>query len=65
MIPCRLVKDDAAMRKPEEDLEQRIGRLPCWRGPVALSPLAGGLTNISYVADDGREKFVVAAPAGA
>ena len=59
MILCRLVKGDAAMRKPEEDLEQRIGRLPCWRGPVALSPLTGGLTNISYVADDGREKFVV------
>lgn len=59
MILCRLVKDDAAMRKPEEDLEQRIGRLPCWRGPVSLSPLTGGLTNISYVADDGREKFVV------
>ena len=59
MIPCRLVKDDAAMRKPEGDLEQRIGRLPCWRGPVAMSPLMGGLTNISYVVEDRREKFVV------
>lgn len=59
MILCRLVKDDAAMRKPEEDLERRIERLACWRRPVVLLPLPGGLTNISYVADDGREKFVV------
>ena len=47
------------MRKPEADLEGTIARLPCWRGPVRLSPLRGGLTNISYVADDGGEKFVV------
>lgn len=40
-------------------LEEKIARLPCWRGPVTLTPLKGGLTNISFVADDGREKFVV------
>lgn len=34
-------------------------RLSCWHRPVSLTPLEGGLTNISYVADDGREKFVV------
>lgn len=45
------------MRK--DDLESRLARLACWRGPVTLAPLEGGLTNISYVADDGREKFVV------
>ena len=45
------------MRK--DDLESRLARLTCWRGPVTLAPLEGGLTNISYVADDGREKFVV------
>ena len=45
------------MRK--DDLESRLARLACWRGPVTLTPLEGGLTNISYVADDGREKFVV------
>jgi thiamine kinase-like enzyme len=44
------------MRK---DLETRIARLPCWRGPVSLEPLKGGLTNISFVATDGAEKFVV------
>ena len=45
------------MRK--DDLESRLARLTCWRGPVTLAPLEGGLTYISYVADDGREKFVV------
>ncbi len=45
------------MRK--DDLESRLAHLACWRGPVTLAPLEGGLTNISYVADDGREKFVV------
>ena len=40
-------------------LEARIARLSCWRGPVTLAPLKGGLTNISFVATDGPEKFVV------
>ena len=39
--------------------EEALLRLPCWRAPVTLTPLKGGLTNVSYVADDGREKFVV------
>jgi thiamine kinase-like enzyme len=39
--------------------EEALARLPCWRAPVRLSPLKGGLTNLSYVADDGQEKFVV------
>lgn len=45
------------MRK--DDLKGKLARLACWRGPVTLLPLKGGLTNLSYVADDGREKFVV------
>ncbi len=45
------------MRK--DDLEGKLARLACWRGPVTLAPLKGGLTNLSYVADDGSEKFVV------
>jgi thiamine kinase-like enzyme len=40
-------------------LEKRLANLSCWRRPVTLTPLKGGLTNISYVADDGVEKFVV------
>ena len=44
------------MRK---DLLDKVARLSCWRGPVALEPLKGGLTNIAFVATDGAEKFVV------
>jgi thiamine kinase-like enzyme len=40
------------------ELEKRIVELGCWRGPVTLTPLTGGLTNISYVVTDGVEKFV-------
>ena len=40
-------------------LAERIERLPCWQGRVALEPLKGGLTNISFVATEGSEKFVV------
>lgn len=43
----------------KDGLESKLARLSCWRGPVALQPLKGGLTNLSWVADDGREKFVV------
>src|SRR5262249_35728016 len=37
----------------------RVAQLPCWRGLVALEPLKGGLTNISFVASDRGERFVV------
>src|ERR1700757_1243587 len=40
-------------------LAERIGRLPRWQGRVALEPLKGGLTNISYVATDASGKYVV------
>jgi thiamine kinase-like enzyme len=49
------LEGSAAMRK----LESRVAQLPCWRGPVALEPLKGGLTNISFVATDRGERFVV------
>lgn len=42
-----------------ESLQQRVARLPCWRNEISLAPLKGGLTNISFVATDGAEKFVV------
>ncbi len=41
------------------DLERRIATLACWRGPVTMAPLTGGLTNLSYVVGDAGEKFVV------
>src|SRR5260370_32390864 len=44
------------MRK---DLLHKVAQLSCWRGPVALEPLKGGLTNISFVATCLGEKFVV------
>jgi thiamine kinase-like enzyme len=43
----------------DDALQDRLANLSCWRGPVTLTPLKGGLTNVSYVADDGAEKFVV------
>ena len=41
------------------ELEERVARLACWKAPVDLAPLKGGLTNISFVATHGGEKFVV------
>ena len=32
------------------DLLDKAAHLACWRGPVELQPLKGGLTNISFVA---------------
>src|SRR5690349_24428069 len=43
--------DDALLRK--------LAALPCWQGTVSLEPLKGGLTNLSFVATDSGEKFVV------
>jgi thiamine kinase-like enzyme len=40
------------------DLEARIAALPCWRGKVTLEPLHGGLSNTSFVVDDGGERYV-------
>jgi thiamine kinase-like enzyme len=41
------------------DLLDKAAHLACWRGPVELQPLKGGLTNISFVATCLGEKFVV------
>lgn len=40
-------------------LRERLSRLPIWQGEVALQPLPGGLTNISFVATDRSGKYVV------
>src|SRR6476646_6709118 len=49
------------MRKDPTDstLEARLKRLTCWIRPVTLTLLKGGLSNLSYLADEGTEKFVV------
>jgi thiamine kinase-like enzyme len=41
------------------DLLDKVARLACWHGPVELSQLKGGLTNISFVATYRGERFVV------
>jgi thiamine kinase-like enzyme len=40
------------------ELEERVARLACWKAPVELAPLKGGLTNISFVVTHRGEKFV-------
>src|SRR6187402_863678 len=41
-----------------ETLRDKVARLACWKSPVELTPLKGGLTNISFVVTHGGEKFV-------
>ena len=41
------------------ELERRVLALACWRGPVEMAALKGGLTNLSFVVEDAGEKFVV------
>jgi thiamine kinase-like enzyme len=43
----------------DDALLDRLAALPCWQGTVSLEPLKGGLTNLSFVAEDRGEKFVV------
>jgi thiamine kinase-like enzyme len=40
------------------DLEARITALTCWHGKVKLEPLYGGLSNTTFVVDDGRDRYV-------
>src|SRR3954447_9200016 len=51
-IPARRVRlSDTAVR--------RIRALPCWHGPIALEPLKGGLSNVSFrVVEHGGRKAV-------
>lgn len=43
----------------DDDAEQAISALPCWRGAVSVTPLGGGITNRNYLATCAGEKFVV------
>jgi thiamine kinase-like enzyme len=40
------------------ELEKKVASLACWKSPVELAPLKGGLTNISFVVTHRGEKFV-------
>ena len=37
---------------------QRLRSLDHWRGPIAISPLSGGITNTNYLIDDGGSRYV-------
>jgi thiamine kinase-like enzyme len=39
--------------------EDRIARLPLWRGRVTVAPLSGGITNRNFVVDDGARRAMV------
>lgn len=39
--------------------QARIGKLPCWNGPVEVVPLVGGMTNRNYLVTNAGERFVV------
>jgi thiamine kinase-like enzyme len=39
-------------------LAARVAALPCWRGPVTLEPLRGGLSNTSFIVDAGGSRYV-------
>lgn len=43
----------------DDALLERLAGLPCWQGKVSFEPLKGGLTNLSFVAEDSAAKFVV------
>jgi thiamine kinase-like enzyme len=38
--------------------QQRVRGLACWRGPVTLEPLKGGLSNASFIVTDAKSKYV-------
>jgi thiamine kinase-like enzyme len=39
--------------------EERIARLPCWRGKIEIAPLPGGLSNASFLVADAAGRHVV------
>lgn len=43
----------------DQEAEDRIKRLPCWRGSIEIAPLKGGLSNESYLVTDASGRRVV------
>ncbi len=41
------------------DMQLRIKQLPCWKTPIEIEPLSGGMTNHNFKVSDGDEQFVV------
>lgn len=42
-----------------EAARARVERISFWSGPVRIAPLAGGITNLNFLVEDGPEKYVV------
>jgi thiamine kinase-like enzyme len=42
-----------------QPLEDRVRRLPLWKHAVSLEVLKGGISNTSFIATDGADRFVV------
>ena len=38
--------------------EDVVRHLPCWRGPISLVPLAGGMSNAAYIVTDQTGRYV-------
>ena len=45
--------------KMTDSAENRIATLPCWRNPVRIEPLNGGMTNLNFKVQDGAQSYVV------
>ena len=43
---------------PDEAIARAAG-LPCWNGSVTPRPIEGGITNLNFRVDDGRDSFLV------
>jgi thiamine kinase-like enzyme len=40
------------------ETQARIAALPCWTGPITMTPLDGGITNVNYRVDDAKGSYV-------
>jgi thiamine kinase-like enzyme len=38
--------------------EERVRTLPCWRGLASIKPLTGGVSNASFIVEDGTGRYV-------
>ena len=42
-----------------EDLENKIASLDCWRSTIQIEPLGGGMTNLNFKVTDSGQQYVV------
>lgn len=41
-----------------ETARTRVEALPFWTGPITVEPLNGGITNVNFVVEEARQKYV-------